>query len=172
MGAGLRFGLELSIECTVEWRSNKGFTILELIMVIAIVGLLAAVAMPKFASMDQKARAASYDGVLGGFTTAIQIVHSRWLADGGTGTTVSLDGATVIVNTDGWPTIDPNNAVQNDAPKLYALIMSGSVPPGWGTDETPALDAGTAEYCLAGAGGGNFTYNGLDGTVTPVGACP
>ena len=41
-----------------------------------------------------------------------------------------------------------------------------------GTDETPAIDAGTAEYCLAGVGGGNFTYNGLNGTVTPVGACP
>ena len=152
--------------------SNKGFTILELIMVMVIVGLLAAVAMPKFASLEQDARTASYDGVRAAFTAAIQIAHSKWLAEGGAGTTVALDGATVIVNTTGWPTLDSANAVQDDATKLYALIMSGSVPPGWGTDETPALDAGTAEYCLAGAGGGNFTYNGLDGTVTPVGACP
>ncbi len=152
--------------------SNKGFTILELIMVIAILGLLAAVAMPKFATLEQDARTASYDGVRAAFTAAIQIAQSKWLAEGGAGTTVALDGATVFVNTIGWPTLDSANAVQDDATKLYALIMSGSVPPGWGTDETPALDAGTAEYCLAGAGGGNFTYNGLDGTVTPVGACP
>ena len=46
------------------------------------------------------------------------------------------------------------------------------MPTGWGTDETPADEAGAAEYCLAGAGGGNFTYNGLNGVVTPVGACP
>ena len=50
--------------------------------------------------------------------------------------------------------------------------MSTSLPTDWGTDETPAVNAGTAEYCLAGAGGGNFTYNGANGTVTPVGACP
>ncbi len=152
--------------------SNKGFTIIELVMVIAIVGLLAAVAMPKFANLEQNARTASYDGVRGGFTAAIHIAHGKWLAEGGTGTTVALDGATVFVNTDGWPTVDTANAVQDDAVKLYALIMSSSVPILWGTDETPASDAGTAESCLAGTGGGNFTYNGLDGTVTPVGACP
>ena len=152
--------------------SDQGFTIIELAMVIAIVSLLAAMAMPKFASLEQKARTASYDSVRGGFTAAILIAHSKWLAEGGTGTTVALDGATVFVNTDGWPTIDTENATQLDAVQLYGLIMSGTMPTGWGTDETPADEAGAAEYCLAGAGGGNFTYNGLNGTVTPVGACP
>jgi MSHA pilin protein MshA len=147
-------------------RNQAGFTIIELVVVIALLGLLAAVALPKFADLTTEARAASVDGVQGGFTAAVQIAHSKWLA-GGTGVAgpVALDGATVIVNASGWPTVDADNAAQDTASELYAILMSGPVPANWVPTEAPADEAGTATFTLPGAGGGAFTYNGANGLV-------
>ncbi len=157
-------------------RSNEGFTIIELVVVIAILGILAAVAMPKFASLESKARTAAFDGVKGGFTAAVQITHSKWLVEGGTGATVALDGATVQVGTTGWPVVDPNvgagPGTQKNATELYALLMSGQIPTDWTGTQAAAVGAGTATYCLAGGGGGAFLYDaGASGAVTSV-SCP
>jgi prepilin-type N-terminal cleavage/methylation domain-containing protein len=63
-------------------RKQLGFTIIELVVVIALLGLLAAVALPRFASMEANARTAAYNGVRGAFTTSVGIAHSKWLAVG------------------------------------------------------------------------------------------
>ncbi len=147
-------------------RSNHGFTIIELVVVIAILALLAAVALPKFADLTSEARTASLNGVRGGFNAAVQIAHAKWLA-GGTGAAgnVVLDGATVVVNSSGWPTVDTDNAAQDTATELYGILMSGAVPSGWTSSESAADEAGTATFTLSGAGGGAFTYNGATGAV-------
>ncbi len=149
-------------------RTPHGFTLIELVVVIAILAILAAVALPKFADLSAEARTASLAGVRGGLTAAVQITHAKWLA-GGTGVAgpVTLEGGvSVIVNATGWPTVDGANAAQDTASELYGLLMSGALPTGWAGTEAAAAGAGSATFTLPGTGGGAFTYNGATGGVS------
>jgi prepilin-type N-terminal cleavage/methylation domain-containing protein len=57
-------------------RLNKGFTIVELVVVIIILGILAATALPRFVNLESEAYAAVADGVRGAFGYGSQW---RWL---------------------------------------------------------------------------------------------
>ncbi len=70
--------------------NQKGFTLIELVMVIVILGLLSAVAVPKFVDLSDKAEDAAIKGVAGGLSSAttINFANEKTNANG-TGTTVT-----------------------------------------------------------------------------------
>lgn len=63
-------------------RAQQGFTLIELVMVIVILGVLAAVALPKFVDLSGEARQAATNGVAGALSSASAINFSADLAKG------------------------------------------------------------------------------------------
>ncbi len=115
-----------------------GFTLIELIVVIVILGIMAAIAGPKFINLQTDARVSVIRGVEGSLRSAATLVYSRALIDGteadATGTVTTSDGPVDTVF--GYPAataagigaaLDLSGDVTHDGSGVFSLRTNCSV---------------------------------------------
>ncbi|UZE95780.1 pilus assembly FimT family protein [Alkalimarinus alittae] len=159
---------------------HKGFTLIELVVVIAILAILSAFAIPRFADMADEAHRSSVEASGGALVSAVVLVRSQWLAKGNSVAVDDLEGygdETIDTSVDGWPTgvggnNNPGAMSAAECQNLWIKLLQSSAPSvstAVGSDYLASTFGGDCRYTYQRDTSGNYVqYDPDTGEVITV----
>jgi MSHA pilin protein MshA len=130
---------------------QRGFTLIELVVVIALLAILAAFAIPRYAGLEREARAAAILGISGSIRSSAALVHGLWLSQ--EVDPVFMEGNPINV-TEGYPDAEDIAATLTDMTGFTVAVNGGA-------DQAVFSKTGTTGNCTV-------TYNDALAGGAPV----
>lgn len=148
---------------------ESGFTLVELVVVIVLLGILAATALPRFMDVDDEAHASVVDGVMGSLQTGVAMYHAQWMAESQPATNTQIaEFANLRVNAAGYPygTTDRSAGTStvtdaSDCVAVFNGVLQAGAPTVTGVANAAAVVGVTTDFAaVASAPSCVFYYTG------------
>lgn len=158
---------------------QKGFTIIELVVVMVVIGVLSAVALPRLFDLAGQARQSAVISITSSLKTAGELAHTQWIA-AGQPTSVAVGDTVFFTGTQGYPlnvTVAASPAgltsvVAQDCIDLWNALLKN---PPIASADTDCLALNTCKFKVTVAastctftdkGNNEITYDTTNGNVT------
>ncbi|MCB1644173.1 MAG: type II secretion system protein [Pseudomonadales bacterium] len=117
-------------------KQQSGFTIIELVVVIVLLGIMAATALPRFMDVTTEAHASVVNGVEGSLQSGTSLYHAQWVAEGQPAKDTAItEYGSLRTNASGYPygTNDNSGGTSNvttsaDCVAVYSNLLQTGAP--------------------------------------------